>query len=187
MRHHVVPIAIVLTLAWTASAQVKKPSPVVEKLPPVEGVRLTAFQAQLTGRTQRALHRLNPARIGEVEQLLTDHNLCFREIARLEVHAAYLRVAAALSGQEQGEVLSHLRSPAAVAMLRFEEGSVARLTIAADDPALATLSPSVDRFHRLVRQHVRSIALTPSGPACQTAMEADFKHRRLAFTPGQIR
>jgi len=174
---------VCISLPVVTSTNAQTPAQLVESLPLLDGARLTAFQSQLTGRTQRALHELNKKRISDVEKLLTLHNMCFREIAKREVSAAYVRIERELSDLERSEVIKYLQTADAHNMLAFEEGSVSRMTISPSSPVLDRLTPNVERFHSRVRQQLRAITLSSPGPACQVAMKAEFQRSGLAFAP----
>jgi hypothetical protein len=183
------------TIGGLAHAQTAQPNvdAVVAALPPLDGMRLTAFQAAIFTRTQQKLIALNPGRIMLIEELLATHGMCFRRVATASVTERYFDVVAQLSGQERTEVLIHLKRPTAAKLLAFYEGTSPRLELSAEDVSqLRAEGRAVGRFHELVRTRLRGIRLTESGPDCQQAMARDFASRGLAFvtpikaSPGDI-
>ncbi|MEN2785746.1 hypothetical protein ACFOKI_10935 [Sphingomonas qilianensis] len=167
-----------------AGATQAGPDALVAALPPLEGMRLTRFQAGILGITQRHLIALNRGQVPDVEALLTTHHMCFRTIAARAVQRRYAGIADQLSAEERGQVIAHLRVPAAAKLLAFEEGSEARLVLTpAELPVAMGDAPGVSRFYRLVRNRLREIRLGAPGPECQQVMERDFATRAMKFVP----
>ncbi len=168
----------------SAAAAQATPEALVAALPPLEGVRLTRFQARILGITQRHLIALNRGRVTDVEALLATHHMCFRTIAARAVQRRYAGIADQLSAEERGQVIAHLRAPAAAKLLAVEEGAETRLVLTpAELPVVMGDAPGVSRFYRLVRNQLREMRLGSPGPECQQMMARDFGARAMKFVP----
>jgi hypothetical protein len=142
-------------------------------------MRLTRLQVKLINAVQPHLHRLNPSAIVEVEKLLTEHNLCFRQVAEAQARQKYERIASELTDAERSVVVRHLALPGADQLLIFEEGSNSRAEFspaAAEDAA----QPAVQKLHGLARRSFRAPQdLSLSQAPCGDQIRADAAARGI--------